>query len=497
MKHRIDLRVKYTAVMLACLLMLVTVVLGSAYAALADCTNAPNVFHGTSSASTSLTIVTASLPSGITGTRYYYAVAATGGTGSYSFSVSNGSLPDGLSLSTAGAISGTPTTASTYSFSILVTDEDLNTAVKTYSLTIYSASSPSSSTLTISPTGLSNAIVGTYYSQRLAATDGSGSYTFTVSDGSLPAGLSLSTAGVISGTPTTASTYSFTVKATDEASRTGTKTYSIAVGITSSSITMSPSSLPDGTVGTSYYRALAATGGSGSYTWTLSGGSLPDGLSLSTSGVISGTPTYSATFSANIVVTDSNSIGANRTYLISITPAASTTSTSTPSSTPTPPPSPPPVPSNSAASTSATSNTSSQSPAASSDISYSDLTIDPQSANTGSPVVVTLRVINTGSSTVSKSIALNVNGIDETQKTVDLVPGKSQVVTFNLTKSNAGTYYLKIGTLSSSLQVKDGVNSPAKESSGIPWLLIAGIVVGVIVVAVVIRILVMKSRGDL
>jgi hypothetical protein len=110
---------------------------------------------------------------------------------------------------------------------------------------------------------------------------------------------------------------------------------------------------------------------------------------------------------------------------------------------------------------------------------------------------VTLRVINTGSSTVSKSIALNVNGIDETQKTVDLVPGKSQVVTFNLTKSNAGTYYLKIGTLSSSLQVKDGVNSPAKESSGIPWLLIAGIVVGVIVVAVVIRILVMKSRGDL
>jgi hypothetical protein len=130
-------------------------------------------------------------------------------------------------------------------------------------------------------------------------------------------------------------------------------------------------------------------------------------------------------------------------------------------------------------------------------ISYSDLTVDPQTVNAGSPVAVTLRVINGGTSTVSKSIALNVNGNDEAQKTVDLVPGKSQVVTFNLTKSTAGTYTIKVGTLSSSFQVKGNASSSSKESSGIPWLLISGIVGGVIVVAIVIRILIMKSKGDL
>ena len=130
-------------------------------------------------------------------------------------------------------------------------------------------------------------------------------------------------------------------------------------------------------------------------------------------------------------------------------------------------------------------------------ISYSDLTVDPQTVNAGSPVAVTLRVVNGGSSTVSKNIALNVNGVDEAQKTVDLVPGKSQVVTFNLTKSNAGTYNIKVGHLSSSFQVKGNAASSSKESIGIPWLLISGIVGGVIVVAIVIRILVMKSKGDL
>jgi hypothetical protein len=130
-------------------------------------------------------------------------------------------------------------------------------------------------------------------------------------------------------------------------------------------------------------------------------------------------------------------------------------------------------------------------------ISYSDLMVDPQSVNAGSPVAVTLRVVNGGSSTVSKIIALNVNGSDETQKTVELVPGKSQLVTFSLTKSSAGTYNIKVGTLSSSFQVKASSQAPSKESSGPPWLLISGIVGAVIIVAIVIRILVMKSKGDL
>jgi hypothetical protein len=110
-------------------------------------------------------------------------------------------------------------------------------------------------------------------------------------------------------------------------------------------------------------------------------------------------------------------------------------------------------------------------------------------------VVVALRVVNTGSSTVSKSIALNVNGVDEAKKTVDLAPSQSKIITFNVTKKDAGTYTVKIGDLSSSFQVKGG--SSTDSGSGLPqWVIIVIAVVGVIIVAVLIRILVMRSKGD-
>ena len=498
MKHSIDSQMKYAAVTLACLLLIASTLLGSAYTVLADFKGAPNVFYGTVAINGSsdppgftvtadagvLTIVTSSLPSGAVGTRYSQTLVATGGSGSYTFEISSGSLPDGLSLSSAGAISGTPTTASTCSFIVQVTDEGGNTASKTYSLSIYSASSTSStsSIVTISTSSLASGVVGTYYSKKLTATGGSGSYTFEISNGSLPDGLSLSTSGVISGTPTHESTYSFTVRVTDDQSYAGTKTFSIPIGITSSSsyiITMSPSSLANGTVGTYYSRTLSATGGSGSYTFTVSNGSLPDGLSLSTSGVILGTPTFASTFSATILVTDSNSLGVSRIYSITIASPTSASSNSTPS-------------------TSGASSTPGLTTAAGAqDISYSDLSVDPQVTTPDNAVVVALRVVNSGSYTVSKDIALNINGVDETRKTVELVPGKSQVITFNVTRKDAGTYTVKVGDLSSSFQVKDSGNSSSKDSSGFPWLIIAGAILGVIVVAVIIRILVMKSRGDL
>ncbi len=167
------------------------------------------------------------------------------------------------------------------------------------------------------PTGYVQSV---YHQSTLAATGGSGTgFTFALANGTvLPAGLNLSTAGVITGTPTATGPVNFTVKATDSASNSGTGNFSITVNA-AVSIT-SALTLPIGYVGGNYTQTLAATGGSGTgYTWTVtSGSSLPGGLSLSTGGVLSGKPTASGTPSFNITATDSVGNTASATFSMTI-----------------------------------------------------------------------------------------------------------------------------------------------------------------------------------
>ena len=169
-----------------------------------------------------LSITTTSLPNGIVGAAYSQTLVAAGGSGSYSWSIASGSLPPGLSLSSAGVISGTPTTAGTYTFTVQVSD-GIGTVTQSLSITIGVA-------LSISTTSLPNGYLNIAYSQTLVAAGGSGSYSWSIASGSLPPGLSLSLAGVISGTPTTAGTYTFTVQVSDGIS---TKTQSLSITITS------------------------------------------------------------------------------------------------------------------------------------------------------------------------------------------------------------------------------------------------------------------------
>ncbi len=169
-----------------------------------------------------LAITTASLPNGVIGAAYSQTLVASGGSGSYSWSIASGSLPPGLSLSSAGAISGTPTATGTSTFTVQVSD-GIGTVTQSLSITIGVA-------LSISTTSLPNGYLSISYSQTLAAAGGSGSYSWSVVSGSLPPGLSLSSAGVISGTPTTAGTYSFTVQVSDGIS---TKPQSLTITVTS------------------------------------------------------------------------------------------------------------------------------------------------------------------------------------------------------------------------------------------------------------------------
>ncbi len=132
-------------------------------------------------------------------------------------------------------------------------------------------------------------------------------YTFSITSGSLPAGLTLNTStGVISGTPTSSGTYSFTAKVTDSKGTTDTVTCSIAIAAVPLDIQCGTCGNNRATAGTAYTSTLAATGGSGSYTYSIASGSLPAGVTLNSStGVISGTPTTGGTYTFTSKVTDS------------------------------------------------------------------------------------------------------------------------------------------------------------------------------------------------
>ena len=279
-----------------------------------------SLISGSSPVVTAPGITTTTLASGTVGTAYSQTLTATGGTTPYTWSITSGSLPAGLSLSTSGAISGMPTTAGSSAFTVKVTDSTGATATQSLTITLNNAA------INITTTTLANGTVGTTYSQTMTATGGTTPYNWTVSAGTLPAGLSLSTGGVVSGTPTTTGTKALTFKVTDSNSTTTTKPLSITIN--SVPINIITTTLTAGTVGTSYSQTLSATGGTAPYTWVVSAGTLPAGLSLSTGGVISGMPTTAGSSSFTVKVTDST--GATATQSLSITfnnPAISITTT--------------------------------------------------------------------------------------------------------------------------------------------------------------------------
>lgn len=166
-------------------------------------------------------------------------------------------------------------------------------------------SNPPSNPLSVSTTSLNPGQVSVAYTGTLSASGGTAPYSWTVKSGSLPPGLSLSTAGAISGTPTAAGASTFVAQVTDSKSGSASSgNLSIAIG--GGMLTITTTTAPTGTVGTAYPSfQLAATGGVPPYTWAVaSGSSLPAGLSLSTAGVVSGTPTSAGTSSPSISVTD-------------------------------------------------------------------------------------------------------------------------------------------------------------------------------------------------
>src|SRR5450830_241167 len=362
-----------------------------------------------------ITISPTTVPAMTAGVAYSQGITAANGTGPYSYAITGGSVPTGLSLASNGTLSGTPTAAGPFNFTVTATDSSTGsgpyTGSRAYSVTVapgapvagnvsatvaygssanpitlnlsggaaasvavasgalhgtatasgtsitytptagyggsdsftYTAtngigtSAPATVTITISapsitiaPSTLSAATVGAAYSRTLTPANGMAPYTYAVSAGALPAGLALDAAtGVVSGTPTAGGTFNFTLRATDSSAGSGpysgARAYSLTVAAPTISIT--PTVMPAMTAGVAYSQGITAAGGTATYSYAITAGSLPTGLSLASDGTLSGTPTASGPYNFTVTATDSSAgIGApftgSRAYSITVAAGA-------------------------------------------------------------------------------------------------------------------------------------------------------------------------------
>jgi hypothetical protein len=220
-----------------------------------------------------------------------------------------GTLPPGVTLSANGVLSGTPVGIGSFPVTVRATSADQQTATTSLTLVVRAR-------LTIQTTALPNAQRGVPYTTGLTATGADGDYTWFVDAGSLPAGLTMTNLGLISGTPTTEQVARFTARVRSGDGQTAVRDFSITVAPppTGPALSIRTSLLPPALVNQTYQPLLLATGGDGSaVTWSIASGTLPPGVTLATGGGFSGRPTVTGTFPITVRATNQSGQSAQRT----------------------------------------------------------------------------------------------------------------------------------------------------------------------------------------
>lgn len=255
--------------------------------------------NGTTKDPVRLSYTATALADATEGVAYTASVATATGAEGIQYALKSGStLPSGLTLSAAGTISGTPTAAAeSAKFTVTASAEGAESADAQFTLTVREA--PAVPTIAYTGSTLPKGTVGTAYSASVATATGAENITYALKEGStLPRGLTLSEAGAIGGTPEEAvSAAKFTVTASAAGAQSADAQFTLTIEDIPAvpEISFKATSLPDGTVGAQYLASVATATGAARIKYTLkAGSSLPEGLALSETGTISGTPAAAA-----------------------------------------------------------------------------------------------------------------------------------------------------------------------------------------------------------
>ena len=232
------------------------------------------------------------------GSAYSHTISASAGTAPYSYAVSAGALPAGITLSSSGVLSGTPTASGTFNFTVTATDSHGAAGSAAYSLAV-----------AIAPP-VANAV-----SAMVAANSSANPIPLSIAGG---AATSVAVAsGAAHGTATASGTTisytpvggysgadSFTYTATNGS---GTSTpATVTITVTAPTLVVAPASLPGAMQGGAYSQTITASAGTAPYSFAIGAGALPAGLTLSAAGTLSGTPIVSGTFNFTVTATDAH-----------------------------------------------------------------------------------------------------------------------------------------------------------------------------------------------
>jgi hypothetical protein len=258
-------------------------------------------------------------PDGGVGAPYEGQLEATKGDALYAWAVIAAALPDDVTLAPDGMLSGTPSAAGSFTFTVEVTSAEM-TGEAELDITIHPA-------LAVATDALPDAVEGQAYAVQLEADGGDGALTWSLEEGDLPAGLSLDADGSISGTATALETATFTVRVESGVGQAATRELSLTVNEV---LAVTTTALADGQVGVIYGETLTASGGDGNNTWSITAGALPAGLELDAgTDEIAGTPgeAGSFTFTVEVASGDGQTAEAELTLEVATAPVEITTVT--------------------------------------------------------------------------------------------------------------------------------------------------------------------------
>jgi hypothetical protein len=269
----------------------------------------------TASAPPPVVISTTSLSNATVGTAYSNTLSATGGKTPYTWTLISGSLPTGITLHSAGSLSGTTSQTGTFNLTVQVADSSSPKLTASKALTLTVAASV---VVAVTPTTATVASSATEQFTALVTNTSNVTVTWSASLGTI------SSTGLYQA-PTVSANTTATVTATSTADTTKSATATVTVTPPPPpALSISTTSLSNATAGTAYSYTLSATGGKAPYSWTLSAGSLPAGFTVQSAGSVAGVTTKTGLFNITVQVTDSSSPKLTSSRALTLTVAPST-----------------------------------------------------------------------------------------------------------------------------------------------------------------------------